>query len=261
MSASTLAQRQREIQARLLGSGRDPQGIVLGDARLSAAQRLDIYADAYRARLCEALVADFGALHAYLGDEQFERLAHAYLEAFPSRHFSLRGFGENLSTFLRERSPYAQHPELCELARFEWALCAAFDAADAAPAVAAGLAAVAPDGWGELRFDFHPSMRCIALRGNIPALWSALCEKQTPPALRLEQAATVWLIWRRDLKLLFRPLDAPEAAALEGLREGESFARLCERLSEIIDEAQVPQRAAGFLRQWLDDGLIVRWRA
>jgi hypothetical protein len=54
----------------------------------------------------------------------------------------------------------------------------------------------------------------------------------------------------------FRSLDADEAAALRVALDGGSFGELCVRLSELVDEAQAPTRAARYLRNWFDAGLV-----
>jgi hypothetical protein len=69
------------------------------------------------------------------------------------------------------------------------------------------------------------------------------------------------LLWRRELQIFFRPLPALEAEALDAVREGRSFGELCVALCTALDEAQSPPRAAAFLREWVDSGLIVGTRA
>jgi len=61
--------------------------------------RIAIYANAYHARFVEALAADYSALKTYLGDDEFEQLINAYIEAYPSQYFSMRYVGQHLSDF------------------------------------------------------------------------------------------------------------------------------------------------------------------
>ena len=63
---------------------RQPPTVLAGTATVSAGRRFEVYAGAYRLRLTEALKANHPVLHQALGDEQFDRLALAYLEAHPS---------------------------------------------------------------------------------------------------------------------------------------------------------------------------------
>lgn len=260
---SELLQIQRAMQCHLL----DPacadktlalDAVVMETESVSRAVRLNIYANAYRARLVEALAVDFGMLHTYLGDAEFSDLVHAYIERHPSRYFSMRAIGSELSQFLQTAAPYAEHIELHELAEFEWALCHAFDAADAACAHSADLTALAPAQWAELKLQFVPSLRVLALRSNAPEIWKALNSEQSPPAPEISAAPIAWLVWRRDLTLLFRAIDDVEKAMLDNFSSGAAFADVCGALAEALAEEVVPQRAVAVLQQWLQDGVIAK---
>lgn len=84
---------------------------------------------------------------------------------------------------------------------------------------------------------------------------------QEPPALEQSDYPVAWLVWRQDLLTYFRSLNVDEAWALDALRRGETFAAICEGLTEWIDAQNVAVHAAGLLKQWLIDGLISEIRA
>jgi hypothetical protein len=65
-------------------------------------------------------------------------------------------------------------------------------------------------------------------------------------------------LWRRDFKTYWRSLEVHEAWALEQAVNGADFAEICEGLLEWIDAEQVALTAAGFLKQWISDQLLVR---
>lgn len=258
---SGLLQIQRALQHYLLDAdspeATTPLDAIVGESeRVPRAVRLNIYANAYRARIVEALSTDFGVLHAYLGDDAFTELVHAYIAQHPSRYFSLRGVGSELAEFLQTTTPYAGHAELHELAQFEWALCHAFDAAATRCASSADFSVLAPEQWPDLTLWFVPALRVLNLCSNAPALWKALDAEQVPPALEFLAEPQRWIVWRRDLKLLFRSLDAVETIALDTFIAGGNFADVCEKVAEILPEHEVPQRAAALLQQWLHDELI-----
>ena len=247
---------QRAFQAYLLNPAEQMSGRVVSDAQLSDAGRLGIYSQAYRLRLSEALGIDFPALHTLLGDEGFTAMARAYIEARPSRHFSIRWFGQQLSAFLSTHPNYGEKPVLAEMAAFEWALSHALDAADAPCLGVADLAGIPPETWPGLRFALHPSITRLDLWWNVPILWKAIDAKQSPRAPERRDTPQAWLVWRQDLASYFKSLDTPEAAALGTVKAGGCFAQICEGLCETIDEEDVPLRAAQLLQRWLAQGLI-----
>ena len=258
--SEALRRMQEDFQGYLLALDERMHPQVLGSAQVSAAERLAIYANAYRLRLLEALGTDYPGLHAVLGDADFDTVGRAYIAAHPSVNFSLRWFGDRLSDFLRTNEPYSKYPVFTEMAAFEWAKSDAFDAADSAVASIDEMAAIPPDVWPGLRFVPHPSLRRLDLRWNVPTVWKEIEAGQEPPALEQNDYPVAWLVWRQDLLTYFRSLNVDEAWALDALQRGETFAALCEGLTEWIDAQNVAVHAVGLLKQWLIDGLICEIR-
>lgn len=254
--STALKQIQIALQDYLLNPQREPDDLVVETARMKRSTRLGIYANAYRARMVEAMAVDYKALKMYLGDDAFETLILAYLDAHPSQYFSMRWVGGKLGEFIQTTAPYRDHLDLYELARFEWALCHAFDASDSVALRVEGLALLSPEQWPALTLQFAPSLQVLALHTNAPQLWQALNAEQAPPAVTSAAIAQTWLIWRQQLKLMFRPADALEIVALEKFRAGESFGAVCAVLASHLPEAQVPARAVQLLQQWLQDELL-----
>jgi Putative DNA-binding domain len=216
---------------------------------------LGVYRHAYSARLVEVLGNDFPGLKALAGVEPFDNLARAYIAAHPSRGFSVRTAGRSLAEFLARTPPYAARPALADMARFEWAMAHAFDAADAEPIRIEHMAAVPAPAWPTLTLDFHPSAMRVSLRTAVAAAWAAQNNGESPtePA----QDVRDWLLWRQDLDVKFRPVDLDESAALATAMTGGDFSALCEELAEHGPEDQAAYRAAGLIRAWIEAGLIV----
>ncbi len=256
-----LSEWQREVEAYLLGADAlaNPRlrASLRGSPALSAEDGLAIYHNAYRARLLEALRGDYPALHGWLGDDQFDSLASAYIRAHPSRHFSLRWFGAELAGFIDGYLLVEQAAPLAELARLEWAFGLAFDAAAGEPLSLEQMAALAAEDWPDLQVRLLPCVQWQACRYNSLAIWRALKEPSECPASQALAQQQVWLIWRRGLISHYRSLDSAEARALHGMAvTGWNFGELCAELSELGDNA--PLQAASWLRQWLSDGLLQR---
>jgi len=253
-----LARLQRGFQRHVLEGDPRFERQVPGTAQVPARRRLAIYRNAYKARLIEALRDDYPGVCALAGETAFERLARAYVEAYPSRFFNLRWYGGDFAsfvkTFLRRRGHL-----LAEMARFEWELNLAFDAADAACVTIEDIAHVPPESWPRMRFSLHPSARLIYLHYNVPALTSALQNDNPRPAARRSRTAVCWLIWRQDLTCRFRSLARDEAQALAALLRGACFSEIC---GELRDHKGPAERAAGLLKGWVSDGLLGRcWNA
>lgn len=259
MSTSALLKLEQSFQDCMLKNDLDMRGQVVGTARADAAERVRVYVEAYRLRLLEVLEDNYTGLHGLLGDEQFEQMGRAYIDAHPSTHPSVRWFSRHLEDFLGRTKPYAEHPYLAEMAAFEWAQGLTFDAADDPVAGLESMANVAPEAWAGLRFTLHPAVRRLALRWNMPQVWQALEAGETPE-LEQSEAPVSWLLWRADLLTHWRSLGEDEAWALDAVGEDSNFGELCEGLCQWHDPAAVAMQAAGFLKRWLTDGLLTAVR-
>jgi hypothetical protein len=236
---------ERAIESQLIGAS--PEDV---------AARLAIYTNAYRARLSEALASNYPALAKLLGASDFATMAGHYIASHVSQHASIRYFGDVLSQFLASDARYRDVWLLSELAAWEWAMTEVFDAADANAIGVESLAARSPTEWAELRFTLHPAVRRLDLRWNVPSMWKALTSDSARPAPELAGEPRAWLLWRANLQVLFRSLDATEAAALDAVIDGQDFAELCVRLCDRADAASAPLQAATYLRAWTEAGLI-----
>ncbi len=256
MSRSTLPNLQARFHRFVVAGDATFRQDVVDDDRVDVDVRLAVYYDGYRLRLIEALETDFVALKAYLGDDRFDDLARAYIDAHTSDHFSLRHFGRHLPGFLSSHELWKDEPLLADIATFEWAMTNAFDAEDAPLATVADMAAVAPDAWPALGFTLHPSVQRINICWNAPALWNAAEQKEPLPAAVQSPWPVGWVIWRQEFQLYFRSLSVDQAWMLDALKEGRNFAEICEGLTEWVGAAHVALHAAGLLKQWLEDGMI-----
>ena len=253
---SALAGLQRDLQRHVLSGDAAIVNAVNDTPAVPVATRLNIYSNAYRIRLADALAANMPRLKELLGEEQFGAVAGAYVDAHPSRFASIRWFGDRLAQVLAQSHP--SQPWLAELARWEWALAASFDATDASAVGVECLAAIAPGDWAELRLQFHPSVQYLELATNAQALFKALSEEQQPPQPAVLASPQPWLLWRQDLKTQYRSLDAAESAGLRVTLAGGTFGAMCEVLCEWHDADEVPLAAAGMLKRWIVEELLVR---
>jgi hypothetical protein len=254
--AFSLSELQQAFQSGVLHFQDTPPDFVVDTGQASAVERFTVYTEAYRLRLIEALSADYPALQNWLNDEGFNAMCRVYIDASPSDQFSIRWFGRHLPGFLAETPPYSEQAEIAELAAFEWALSEAFDAPESTVADYGRLAAIEPAHWPSLKLKFHPSLRRIDLHYNAPQIRQASNQQETLPDFIKNTELQAWIIWRQQLKLLFRSLSVQEAFAIDAFLQGQCFAEVCTGLGEWLDEAQIVISIAGFIQTWLRDGWI-----
>ncbi len=251
---SQLANIQAGFQAFLFDSEKasDFKTRIVNDAKVGAEQRLEIYYNAYRLRIIEALANAYPNLKALLGDDWFDRIARSYIDEYPSTYRNMRWVGDQMAVHLAKELP--EHPIAAEMAAFEWALGLAFDVEDAPVLSLQDLAGIPPESWPGLIFKLHPSVQLLALNWNVLLVWQALDNGQIPPpAERIDEPCVVW---RKGMDSHYRALDDKEYKAIQQISAGSNFGELCERLQENTDEEAATALAAQYLAGWLDAGLM-----
>ena len=234
--------------------------IIGGDARLSAVERVDIYANMYFYRLLEVLRQDYPATAAALGDTKFHNLITGYLIDYPPSEPSVFWAGRHLAEYLRGHPLGARYRFVADLAALERTTVEVFCARDTPALEAAAMRTIPSARWPALR------MRTVAALAVLDTDW------QVGPALRRFQATRKWktpaaghgriLVWRRAAKVFCRELDAPEARAIAKLKRGASFAQICAAAAvppATRGSAREPAAAINaMLARWLADAIVAQ---
>ncbi len=229
----------------------------LGNDLLSArgVEQFGVYRIAYRARLRAALRDNFEVLPLVMGDDAFDALANAYIDAHPSQHYSLRWFGHSLCDFMISHDELVDHPALVDLAQLQWALRHAFDAESAELLTTADLAAVPSEQWAALRFTLHPSVQLLDLQWAVGPIWHAL--KSGPTAMGPpEPLDHALMVWRLGMNTQWKSLSNTEAEFVKALQAHGTFGQVCESLVERVGEENAPATAVDILSELLASGVI-----
>jgi hypothetical protein len=245
-----LARLQQQFYDRVAGHAPgdpdcDPGSDAPGDAELIGSGDIAIYARMYASRLHDTLADDYPKLRTALGDERFGELVAHYFRVHPPSSFTLRDAGLALEQFLRgsELAP----AWAADLAALERARVEVFDGPDAAPLTQDVVAALG-DALPGLALAWVPSSVVVPLAWTVDDVWSAIEDGAAPPE-PVAEPRTV-LVWRRDVAVLHRTLDADEAGLAPRLAHGVSFADACEVLGALHGDA-ASARAVELLLRWL----------
>ena len=238
--------------AALVPAGRTGS-VVLPSARLTAPERVGVYHGMYLARMREALESDYPGLARVLGPAAWERLVQSYVEAHPSRSTTLNVLGRDLPEFVR--TARVRRPAFCrDLARLEWAVTEAFDAAETPPLTEAALAAVAPGEWERAGLVPVAALRLVVLEHDAGAHLDALREgRRRPPVRRCRRRVVVY---RRNYAVFRREQTAAAFALLEDLLSGLTVGRALARAVGRRRARLGADEAFRLFREWAAMGLF-----
>ena len=253
----------------LIRLGRDQlEQVILRSKKLTAAERVSIYANAYYARLVECLGECFPILKKALGEEVFGGFALEYLQRYPSQSYTLDRLGENFSRFLEETRPdrsddgdrpaKANWPDfLFDLATLEWTVAQAFDG----PGIeherilaAADLQALPAERFGQARLIPVVCLRLLTFRYPVNDYYTAARragenEQVALPDPSIEHVA----ITRRDYIVRRHTLTPPQRALLEALQTGVTVTEAISAAAEIsqLEDDELAGELQSWFRFWV----------
>lgn len=241
-----LRELQEGFAQALLQQDVPPPAGLLSD-RLSAADRFSAYRTNVVVSLVNVLAAAFPATQRAAGEDNFRYAASLFLRANPPRQARLLAYGAEFPLWLSLFKPALSKPWLAELARLEWARNEALFAADADPIRIEALAGLPPESIPALRFTLLPAARVIASAWPVHELWQQLQESDAAPVDPPERRAQQVLVLRPGLSVKQLPLEPGDAALLEALHAGETFATAAEAALAAEAQCDLQQLLLGHL--------------
>ena len=235
------------------------------------ATMMGVYVNAYRLRLAEFLDEDYPALRVLLGDDDFEALVEAYIDANPSRLRNARWYTARLPEFMQESENWSANALAIGLALFERALTDAYDAADAPALSIETLAEFSPQDWPRLGFTFHPSLRLIEVAaGVLDAYAAATADEQRRrrgPPRRTKARSRIARRTRARAKpspfgarISTPPIASSIRTNISRCYEamaGQSFGDICQLVAFQNEGQSATERLARFLVTWFSEGLVI----
>ncbi|CEG58313.1 HvfC/BufC family peptide modification chaperone [Legionella fallonii] len=223
----------------------------------SVSDRVAIYANGFYGRLEEVLANDYNLLTSVMGKDKFSEMCRAYIHKYPSCSDSLNFFGQNISQFLTETSPYNKKPYIAEIAQFEWAEYQSVVACDKDLLSESDLHALPVEQWPELKFELHPSCQILTFYWNSLSLIEALRKNKSTPKPKLLKLPQSVLVWRHQLEIRYTKLNSLELTMLNAIKRQESFIEICEALRKKIADEEVASYIVKELHSWLRAKLFV----
>lgn len=216
----SLPELQRDFASALIAGGEEAlQEYVIGARSLDAGAAFAVYRNNTFSNYRKALRDDYPAVLGLVGEKFFDGACDAYTRAQPSQSGDLNDFGVLFGSFLQQWQPAQQLPYLPDVARLEWAIHLAFNAADVPPLALEDLAQVPPDTVPQLRFDLHPS--AVLLHSPCPVfkIWQ-VSTNASDERVDLAAGEDRLLVIRRHGTVEIERIAPGELAALRALADG-----------------------------------------
>jgi hypothetical protein len=230
--------------------------VLRPSATLSADERISVYRRMYFFRLVDALESDYQAVAQLAGHERFHELARGYLEAHPSRHYSLNRLGTHFAPFLARQTKVPRHKLLADVAKLEWHMQEVFEAEESPRLSPADVAALPAERWMSARlipihalrvaaFDYRANKIATAVRREVPL----------PPLTRSSSWCAIyrkdWVVWRMDI-------DRLQFTVLTALLRGRTLAQALSAGAAVYrgPKAKLQSSIHAAFSEWVSEGFF-----
>ena len=219
---------QSAFRAALLDSTRPmPDGLSDGQGR-PAGRRFSVYRNNVAVGLTDALDTSFPAIARLIGQENFRKVAGAFLRQHPPQNPMMMTYGADFPAFLETFQPLQHLGYLPDVARLEQALRIAYHAADARPIDPAILQSLPPDALAAARFTLAPATRLIPSRWPIHAIWAFNMEDGPKP----QPGPQTVLITRPDYDPQMTPVSPGTAGFITAIQSGATLSEATDTATE-----------------------------
>lgn len=215
------------------------ESVITPSRKRTSVQRLEVYANAYFARLTECLKSIFPIFAQTVGDKLFDQFAVSYLKQYPSRSYTLNRLGDRFVEFLSETRPQDQSEEpgwvdfLICLARLEQGIDQVFDGPGYEDKSVVGpeeLAQWSPEAFWLASAEMVPCLQLLEF--SFPVSDFLTAAKRDPTA-SIPAAKRSWLaLSRRDFVVRRIPLTEFQYSLLNRLAVGEPIGQSIEAALE-----------------------------
>lgn len=246
--------------------------LIVPSRNLSSQQRIEVYANAYYARLLECMRDVFPAMVALLGEDTFHAFAFDYLQSNPSSSYTLADLGKNFHHFLADSRVHDLGDEgeddqayidlMIDLALLERTYSEVFtgpgiENSESLSAVA--LSKVPPESVGSLRLTPAPCVRLLCLTTRAHEYAIAVRKFPTVPPQLPEFEKTFLVITRINYVVRTVLAEPDEFLLLQSLVENASLEQAIANVAEqsSMDEEQMAEKFAVWFQKWAIDRLFV----
>lgn len=257
-----------QLQLMSSATGADPDAsiekLITTSRQQTSRERLNVYCQAYVARLVECLREEFATLCKFLEPDVFDSLAVAYLEAHPSQSYTLANLGAEFPRFLQTLAasedpdrPAALDAEfqgarfLIELATLERLYAEVFDGPglEGLPSLShEKLRQIQPEAWPRARFEFAPCFRLVQFASPVHEFITACRQGAEPP---VPEPRPTWLaVTRRQYIVRRHSLTQTQFELLRCLGEGQVLGAALEHVAAMCPDVEALVRD---IQQWFQE--------
>lgn len=241
--------------------------VITRSEACTSIERLQVYGNAYFARLLDCLRSFFPALTKTLGEELFDSFSIEYLQKYPSSSYTLHKLADQYVEFLTSTKPVnagSNEPVwedfLIELATFEWTIDQVFDGPGHEKMSILDpeqLASIEPDQWAGAWLETSPSLILLSFEFPINDFFTKYRQNEEliPPSPQKSYLA----LTRRNYVVRRIPQTHLQFELLLRLQAGDTVGQAIGHIADLTDEWEtLSGHLQGWFRQFAEEEFFMK---
>ncbi len=237
------------LEAVMQGAAIDskPDSWIRSKEHFAPQDQLNVYINAYRWRLSDAVAEDYPVLKHYLGSNAFASLIESFVQSERPEHFNIGRFALKLPGFIEKHLPENKFAHA--VCAFQTSIAQMADAEETVPLQLTHLEGMTPDALMESVLSPRKALQLMAFAYPVNAYYRLVMEEEGAAA-PAEQASYV-AVFRHEDSVWRMELEKAEYCLLAALFSGK---RIGDALAEVEPEAA--QQLSNWFARWMRNGLL-----
>jgi hypothetical protein len=211
----------------------------------------------YPLRMRDALAGDYPGVEHFLGEEGFERFVLDYVQAHPSRSYTLNRLGGHVPEFLAKQRGLKHREFLQDLSRLERAVSEAFDAEETPRLADEQVQAVPAEAWVRARLVPVASLRLLEVHYAVNAYLESVKDESHDHPRPVKKDGRV-AVYRRNYGVYRLDLSKPAYGLLRDLAAGKKLSLALRAASRRGGRPPGEDQLFRWFREWVSAGIFTR---
>ena len=215
--------------------------------KTSSTKRLDIYAEAYFARILEAFTIDFPISFFAMGEDQFAKFVAEYLKIYPSTEYNLNNISKSVVEFIKT---YSSSQAIHDVVTLERLALESFYAPIDKPFDTSTLSFLEEKDWEKIKFSLNSTIRFIKSSWPLETLWDNRDSQEKSKILECE-STNYYFLKRVSHHVKLNTVSETEYRILQKLNEGHPLSSFGED-----DIKGSSEEISALFANWIQKGLL-----
>jgi hypothetical protein len=223
---------------------------------MSVKECMDIYLNAYFARLTEVLREHFCACKKIVGEESFMDICAEYILNHPSCEWNINRYGKSFPSMISSNFVAEDFPYIADLATLEWSKQILFHKKDDI--------GLTPEEVQKIGMTENSKLKLVSSIEigtsvyNIPAIFTSTFDDDESQFPQNWEEPTSWIMYKNDYQVYLHTISMGESMLIRNLLNGNPLSEALKQYEANCEDADKKDEVVKDLFQWLSTNRLIQ---